>query len=606
MAQSDKPTGSGFRGPRSAESVLRDVTQDLQNLQDSLITQLNEDVVWLKAEKSRLIQEIDQLRQQSEALKSHRDDLQTQQHLAQQQQWAKQLAQALAVHLQALMSQKLDQMAESSTANRLAPAATPPPPLANGHTDHAYQVLASLDATLTSTFRTLQQDLSSYESSLTQQLNRIHSMEKQGEVILSALITRLSEQLQQEIAKTATPEVVRPFPGFAGYGQSAATDHYGYQQDAAGDRWPQDLNGNGSKGTLVGERPLPPSYPPPPPPPATPAPAAPKKSSFAQIGFILVLLSSFALSFHNVVVQILFKERMVFGSMPMGGFITPGFGTSVLILWLRMVIVLPMMAILAGFLYPPIWKDIRTAITSSDRDPLKNMIFSGFLLFLSQVLIYAALGQIPVGIAVSIFFIYPVVTVFLAWKQFGDRPTPFRLMVMLVICLGAALTLNWQAKASGNFLWGCIAAGLSGLAFAGYVLVTGLSTRKFNPVPVTLMQFFTILVLSSVMMVFPLSDQFRPVPPSNWAGFGIGCLVLGAATLLGYLFNNFGIRLIGPGPASIIGATGPAFSAVLAALMIAQTLQPLQWWGVALVTLGAVGINLERVLGWSKPPAPQK
>jgi drug/metabolite transporter (DMT)-like permease len=118
-----------------------------------------------------------------------------------------------------------------------------------------------------------------------------------------------------------------------------------------------------------------------------------------------------------------------------------------------------------------------------------------------------------------------------------------------------------------------------------------------------LIQFVTIFVLSSLVLMFPAQAITVKIQPAMWPGFIIGCLVLGAATLLGYLFTNIGIRLIGAAPASIISATGPAFTAILAWLMIQDQLQSRQWFGVLLVTLGVAGLNIERMRGQMRPKA---
>jgi len=335
-------------------------------------------------------------------------------------------------------------------------------------------------------------------------------------------------------------------------------------------------------------------------PPTVSSPMAPatKQASQMQVGLLLVLLSSVALSFHNVVVKIIFREQPVLGLGTLGGVITPGLGNSLLILWMRMLIVVPMLAAIAGFLYPPMWSDLKRFLLARDRSPLWTVMSSGGFLFLSQVLIYLALAQIPAGTAITIFFIYPTITVLLAWKVFGDRPTLFRVLVMLVICLGGVLALpQVTGGPSGNAFLGSIAAAGSGIAFAGYVILTGLCTRKLNPVPVSLIQFMTIFVLSSVVLMLPLPALSIKMQPTMWPGFIVSCLVLGTATLLGYLCTNIGIRLIGPAPASIISATGPAFTAILAFLIIQDQLQSQQWIGVILVTLGVAGLNFERVRG---------
>lgn len=216
MTQSKDTRELGVHEEQSPVELLRDISQGLEALQDVLLVQLNEDVSRLSAQKHHLMNEIEQLQHQNELLKTENQDLQIQQNIAGQKAWAKQLAKhlahALAAHLQALMNQKLEQLTDASSMG-VHPFSSIPP--GSSHTppaEHAVQVLTSLDATLTATLRTLQQDLSSYESTLNQQLNRIHSMESQAEIVLSTMISRLSEQLQQAIAQGENVVLSRSSP----------------------------------------------------------------------------------------------------------------------------------------------------------------------------------------------------------------------------------------------------------------------------------------------------------------------------------------------------------------------------------------------------------
>lgn len=589
--------GSMEAGEPQTEQTLKVVSQELKRLHQDLIVQFAQDIARLQAEKSHLIEDIDQLRSQHQQLQVDSHEVLDQRQLAQQQAWAKQLAQAIADHLQTFLMQRLNQAtAHSRQSWGQTIDATRPANAGNATNDEIYQLLASLETTFSSTFKTLQQELNSYQSSLSQQLNHMHSLEQQGETILAALVQRLREQLQTE----------ENYSHLLSGDRSAGIASEGVERRSL----PESDYPSRPFETKPSSVLEPPVTPPLPSaqgaqePPTVPPQVKPqtKQPSQMQVGLILVLLSSVALSFHNVVVKVLFKTHTVLGLGDLGGVITPGLGNSLLILWMRMLIVVPLLALLAPVLYPPMWRDVKLFLLAPDRRPLRNVVGSGAFLFLSQVLIYTALAQIAAGTAITIFFIYPTITVLLAWKIFGDRPTLFRVLVMAVICSGGILALpQVTGPATGNLWLGSVAAAASGFAFAGYVILTGLCTRKLNPVPVSLIQFVTIFVLSSLVLMFPAQALTVKIQPAMWPGFMIGCLVLGAATLLGYLFTNIGIRLIGAAPASIISATGPAFTAILAWLMIQDQLQSRQWSGVLLVTLGVAGLNFERVRDQLRP-----
>jgi predicted RNase H-like nuclease (RuvC/YqgF family) len=124
----------GVGDPQAADALLRAMTQDIENLRQNLLSQLSQDIERLQREKAQLIGDI-------ETLKAQR-----QQQILQQQQM------------------------ESTSGSGFSPNST-----LNNYNENVEQLIASLDATLRATFKTLQQDLRSYQSSLSQQLNQMYT-----------------------------------------------------------------------------------------------------------------------------------------------------------------------------------------------------------------------------------------------------------------------------------------------------------------------------------------------------------------------------------------------------------------------------------------------
>jgi drug/metabolite transporter (DMT)-like permease len=226
---------------------------------------------------------------------------------------------------------------------------------------------------------------------------------------------------------------------------------------------------------------------------------------------------------------------------------------------------------------------------------------SGASLFLSQILIYIAIGQIGPSVAVTILFMYPLVTVPLAWLLFRDRPTVLRWAVMGVISVGIVLTALPSILKTGNISGaGVFTAIAAGVAFAFYLIFMQLGFKKLHPVPVSLIQFSTIWLLASLVLILPLEILLPPsqqVQVAQPAGFLAGGLILGVLTLIGYLANNFGVRLMGAAQASIVASSGPVITALLAFLLIASPLLPVQWFGILLVTGGVTALSFERMRG---------
>jgi len=617
MGQLDEqPENFRASDPQAAEALLRSMTQDIENLRQNLLVQLSQDVERLQREKSHLIEDIDNLQAQR------------QQQIVQQQKLLRQIAPALANQLQELLKQQLNQLAVPSQVSdkdatlpfgnsvseatteeegvregqnprqtpvgRAAGSESPQNSGASDYNENAYRLIASLDSTLRATFRTLEQDLSSYQSSLSQQLGQMYSLEQQGEAILETLVSRLRKEIQSESsAIKPTPQAPPPAPT-----HPPLPSQGGYPEN----------NHHISIVSYPSEQSMPavPLRPEPEPPAAIPQPPTQsQQSSKLLLGFLLVLLSLLVLSFQNVFITLILNKSPVFGLFEQGGFISPGLGNSLLILWLRMLVVVPLMAILATVLYPQVWRDIQQFAQSKDWFLFIRVLGSGFFLFLSQVLIYLALGSISPGVAITIFFIYPVLTVLLGWVLFGVRLNLSRSIVIFSVLVGVVLIALPSTRAGDFSGMGVRAAAGSAIAFAFYVILAQTCAKKLNPVPLSWINFVLILSFSSFSLAGPFPESWRfDVAPSMWPSLLLSSLVLGGTTLMSYLLDNISIRMISAARASILGATVPALTALLAWVIIQSTLQLQQIFGMLLVTLGVTFLSFERLRRPNKTTQP--
>ncbi|MGJ3253680.1 MAG: EamA family transporter [Elainellaceae cyanobacterium] len=602
------PENSRPDDSESADQILKRVKHDLQNLQSDLVNQLTDDVKRLKAEKYRLLDEISSLRQEHQALQDQRQVVLSQQQLAQQQVWAKQLAQILASHLRTLLVQQIQQTGAISNSPDIERTVATPSARSRGNAD---QLLNSLDTSLNRTLSGLRQELDSYQSSLSQQIGRMHTLEQQGEAILDALVSRLNQQLQVETAKPQPRHAIangngyHPNHNFSS--DSSASRSSSPRSSAPTEERQRPSNYSQNKNKVI---PVSPATAPEPVIAPKRQPAAKRRLDLSQfqLGLLLILLSTVALSLHNVIVGIIGNESSIFGIFQLGGYLNLGLGNALLILLLRMLVVVPLMFAIAQRLYPPVWKDIKTFLTSRDRRLLITVVASGGFLFLSQVLIYIAIAEVGPGVAVTILFMYPLVTVPLAWFFFGDRPTTLRWLIMAIISIGIIFT----AIPNNIFIpdnptvssAGVLFAVFSGIAFACYLIFMQICFKKLHPVPVSLVQFATIGVFSAVSLIllpsFPLPDRWNAQvavdQPTGFLGLGI---LLGVLTLIGYLANNFGVRFMGAARAAIVASSGPALTAILAFLITPGPRTGLhagQMLGILMVTAGVIGLSFERML----------
>ncbi|MCL6751858.1 EamA family transporter [Nostoc sp. CCCryo 231-06] len=357
-----------------------------------------------------------------------------------------------------------------------------------------------------------------------------------------------------------------------------------------------------------------------PPPPAKPPQSRSRNSSglsSIQIGLLLIVLSAVLSSLYNVAIKIIFHEgSQIFGVLEVERLLPPTLGNTFLILTLRFMVVVPLLVLLSPILHPSLWQDLEnlansvrgnpTAANAGTKQILLLSVVSGCFLFLSQVLIYIAIAQVTTGMAIALFFIYPMVSGLLSWFLFRDRPTIFRISAIAAICCGELLVLGGSpSPAMGNTSMGSSAAILSGVAFAAYIILTRVCASKLHPVTFTLINFATMLLLSFICLMLPLpSDWNLVVDPSKMLELVLSAFILGVLTLAGYLLNNVGISKLGASRSALIGGTIPVLTVIFAGLIIQENLDIVQILGVLLVTFGAAAFSFETMRNQVKPSSP--
>ncbi|MGD1804417.1 DMT family transporter [Dapis sp. BLCC M126] len=251
-----------------------------------------------------------------------------------------------------------------------------------------------------------------------------------------------------------------------------------------------------------------------------------------MFGFIIVLLASFCFCFQNVIVRILFNEQTILGIFPTGGFVIPNLQNSFLLMFMRMVLVVPLMASFATKLYPLTWQDIRGLGNNEARPILGRSLLGGVLMFLYLALLYVSIGLIETGIALTLFFTYPIFTSLFSWAFLGIPPTRFRWMIMVVVLVGSFLTIPYTQTTSDSYNGiGVIFGIASGLAYALYTVNAQKTFEGIHPVPFTWISFATALGLSTLSLFIWQGDNTN----LNWTPMWVGGFLSAIVTLSGHL-----------------------------------------------------------------------
>ncbi|MBD2345669.1 EamA family transporter [Anabaena subtropica] len=333
-----------------------------------------------------------------------------------------------------------------------------------------------------------------------------------------------------------------------------------------------------------------------------------------QVGFLLVVLSTVMSSLYNVAIKGMFyKTSQISAVLEVAGLISPTLGNIMLILTLRLMVVVPLMVLLAPMMYPQVWEDLQnlkqslgnhqSATHPKPQRVVQLMFASGCFLFLSQVLIYLSLGQVATGVAIALFFVYPLITGLLSWLLFRDRPSVFRGIAIGSIFCGELLVFTGATSTDiGNSLFGTITAILAGAAFACYLILTRVCAAKVHPVSLSLINFVTMLGLSFIFLMLPLPENWSlVVDPSKLLEIVLSAFILGVLTLLSYVFSHIGIGKLGAMRSAIIGASVPILTVIFAGLVLQETLNIVQVFGVLFVTFGAAAFSVGKIQNPNKP-----
>ncbi|GAB4385977.1 MAG: hypothetical protein Kow00121_51640 [Elainellaceae cyanobacterium] len=321
-----------------------------------------------------------------------------------------------------------------------------------------------------------------------------------------------------------------------------------------------------------------------------------------MLGIILVLISALCLAIQNVALKVIVSPQIILGQFSTGGWVSPTPEHSLLLLNLRIFLMLILVLALSPKLYPKAALELRQTFNlqnifsrSKRSRYVLQTCWSGCCLFVAQTLLYVAISYLPTGIAVTIFFVHPALTVLLAWGIWKEQPKPVQLGVMVIVFVGVYLTSPLTGTLNNHQgLTGVAAALIAGICFAGYSLTTqqclqgnslpNNTTHQplLHPISFSIAVFTIVLILTSLVLLFiPIQ-----IDPYQWQVIWIMSGFSAIAAMIAYVLNNFGIRLIGASKASLISAMTPILTTLLALLLLQESLIASQGIGILLVTGG--------------------
>lgn len=235
-----------------------------------------------------------------------------------------------------------------------------------------------------------------------------------------------------------------------------------------------------------------------------------------------------------------------------------------------------------------------------NRRDLLFVAVSGVAMAADWLFLFEAYAQIGVSLGMLINYTGPAFVIALAPVVLGEHITPNKVAALLLALLGGIL-ISGKAIVSGLNVWGLVCAILSALSYTVMVLSNKKAQHITGIQNAAVQLFFTAVtvVIYALIRGVDLSDAFSGGWfPVLWLGLintGLGCFCY---------FSSIGS--LTAQTVSVCGYIEPLFAVLLAAIILHESLSPIQILGAVLILGGTLlgeiwGAKMYKVLSASSP-----
>lgn len=194
---------------------------------------------------------------------------------------------------------------------------------------------------------------------------------------------------------------------------------------------------------------------------------------------------------------------------------------------------------------------------------------------------FSALTLASAGLVALLLYLYPALVAILSRVFLRHTLAPVQLAAIGAALVGSVLTIG---RAGDGRPLGIAFGLLAALIYAGYILTGSRLSRGLTATA------STAVVTSAAAVVYAAVAAVRGVHlPATLGGWGAVVAIAVVCTVLAIGFFLAGLEHLGPVRASIYSTVEPAFTLVLAAILLGERVTPSRLAGGALI-LGAVAM----------------
>lgn len=219
---------------------------------------------------------------------------------------------------------------------------------------------------------------------------------------------------------------------------------------------------------------------------------------------------------------------------------------------------------------------------------IKTLSFTVLCYSGSSLFYFFASQHIGTGIAMVVFFSYPIFVFLFSWMLSGWTWNVINGAALFFLCLGLFFL---KGNGSHALTWqGLLYATIASLSYALYVYGS-----QFNPKSVStlLMTFFVCLGNALLFFIYALCTHSLMLPASASAwGYVLGIGIIATALPIQLLLE--GLKVITPIKVSILSVFEPVITVLIGVWLLHESMSNLQALGIVIVLCAALLIQFDR------------
>ncbi|MBO6920181.1 MAG: DMT family transporter [Rhizobiaceae bacterium] len=193
---------------------------------------------------------------------------------------------------------------------------------------------------------------------------------------------------------------------------------------------------------------------------------------------------------------------------------------------------------------------------------------------------FGAVQTIPVGIAVTLYFLHPILVMFAAHFIGLNRVTGRQIFFSIIVFIGLGIAVGIDIQ--GFDAQGILLSLLAAVAVTAMILLNAKALPKSDAITVNLIMVVTTTVIFLIWNVGLGNELMFPSTTIGWTAV----VSVGLSFTIGLLSFFYAVDIIGPVLATMITSLQPLFAILFASLLLSENLTLLQISGALLVITG--------------------